>query len=130
MTANLVSKPWMLTLLKTCVLLPLLLYALLLPKVSAILLDIHPGIQVAVICTGTEIVTVRIGPDGVPIETEQAEDVPCLSADAPPKALIPTPTWVELARSFQSRFVAVPSTTNRHNPALLNRESQAPPVLS
>ncbi|MEO1025679.1 MAG: hypothetical protein AAFX07_09005 [Pseudomonadota bacterium] len=130
MTESVVSKSWMLTFLKTCVLLPLLLYALLLPKVSAVLLDIHPGIQVAVICTGTEIVTVRIGPDGIPIETGQTDDAPCLAADTPPNAAQPIPAWVTLARNFKTPFVAVPSTANRHNPALLNRESQAPPVSS
>ena len=113
--------------LRSWVLLPLLLAALLLPRVNAVLLEVHPGITTAVICNGSELVTLRIGPDGTPIETETTRDGPCLLTDVTPVDPRSMAGWVALARSYAFGFVEVPSPLVRHDPALLNRRSQGPP---
>ncbi|MEO1502377.1 MAG: hypothetical protein AAFS08_17565 [Pseudomonadota bacterium] len=106
--------------LKLWLIVPLLLMGLLAPKVSAVLLDLHPRVEVAVICSGSQIVT-----DGAPVQTEDI-DVPCVLADFPLMAEAGLPDWVTLARSYPTPFVAIPSGATRHDARLLNRDSQAP----
>ena len=119
----------MVAILRSCILVPLLLWALLLPKLGAILLDLHPGVQMTVICTGTEMITLRTGPDGTPIEVEYEEDHPCVMAD-PTDLRTPTvPNWITLARSYTAPFSETPNSLARHDPGLINRLSQAPPLV-
>jgi len=117
----------MVAILKSCVVVPLLLWALLLPKLGAILLDLHPGVEMTVICTGTSMVTLRIGPDGTPIEVDYEEDAPCVMADPSDLERVDIPDWVYLARSYQTPFHAVPNRLAQHDAGLVNRDSQAPP---
>ncbi len=60
----------------------LLTLGLLLPRTGAALADLM-GFQSLVICTGTDLVTLVISPDGTPIEVEIAEHGPCLAATIP-----------------------------------------------
>lgn len=53
-----------------------------LPKLLAFAIYFHPGIQTTVICTGQGMVTVRIGPDGQPIEHSEEEHASCIMCNA------------------------------------------------
>lgn len=113
--------------LQTCVFIPLLLCALLLPKVGGLLLHIHPGIMTMVICTGTELVTIQIGADGEPVEAETTESGPCLLNVADLGEGRTDPAWIALASSYKTPFVVKSNQGTHHNHALINRESQGPP---
>ena len=115
------------TALKSGVLLPLLLAAMLLPKMGAALIELKPGVRTVVLCTGSNMVTMRIGPDGHPIEVEEGDTGPCVMATSVAAAAVPLPLWIAVARSHKSEFVPVTNPLNRHDRALLNRDSQGPP---
>lgn len=114
----------------TPLLLGLLCLALLLPKAGGLLLAVIPGVTTAVICTGSEIVVLTLGPDGAPIEElpEPLLDT-CILADAGPAAELPTPLWVRLARSLEDSFVSVPTRQERANHPSTPPPAQGPPVL-
>lgn len=56
---------------------------LLLPRVSGVLLDLMPGVNAVVVCTGNQLVVLHIGNDGQPVEVAQNEPHGCLLADGP-----------------------------------------------
>lgn len=89
-----------------------------LPKLLAFAIYFHPGIQTTVICTGQGMITVRIGPDGQPIEHSEEEHASCIICNATiavemddqlyarssvyaayiyPKVKLNTPSFAELA---------------------------------
>lgn len=53
-----------------------------LPKLLAFAIYFHPGIQTTVICTGQGMITVRIGPDGQPIENSEEEHASCIMCNS------------------------------------------------
>jgi len=87
---------------------PMLIAGLLAPKVSALLLHVHPGVMAVVICTGTEMIVVHVGPNGEPIEDMASDHQPCIAAhaDLTPRAALER--WFEAPRSYRHRFVAIP----------------------
>lgn len=72
---------------------------MLLPKVSALLIELHPGVQIAVICTGTDMFLLRLGPDGKPIKVENGDEAPCVLTETTLAATTDIPTWVAFTRS-------------------------------
>lgn len=106
----------------------LLLWAMILPKVAGVLLEWHPNIQTVVICTGTDMVTLTIGPNGKPIEVESEEDAPCVMTEETVIEVDVRTAWIALARDYRATFIAHPSPLNGHLSKLLNRTSQGPPL--
>lgn len=103
--------------------------AVLLPKVAAVALDIMPSVQSVVICVGDRLVTIRIGPDGQPVEVPEGEKTPCVMSDAVVALPSVAPPWVGMARSYAHAFVI------RLNPGPENARlrahvpPRAPPVV-
>lgn len=118
----------MIRLLSSYLLMPLLLWALLLPKLSAILLDFNPNVQTVVICTGTEMITLTVGADGKPIHVDDGEEAPCVITEEELVTAPSDPDWVALTRSFSFAFVVNASHVLQDAPERLNRHSQAPPL--
>lgn len=114
----------------TPLLLGLLCLSLLLPKAGGLLLAVMPGVTTAVICTGSEIVVLTLGPDGAPIEElpEPLVDT-CVLAEAGPAIELPAPFWMRLARSLEDSFVSVPTRRQRANHPSTPPPAQGPPVL-
>lgn len=54
---------------------------LLLPRVSGVLLDMIPGLNAVVVCTGNQLVVLHIGSEGQPVETAQNEPHVCFPMD-------------------------------------------------
>lgn len=83
----------------------LLIAGILVPKVSALALHLNPNIMAIVICTGTDMVTIHIGPDGQPLEVSEVEQTACVLAD--PKAIANRAyaQWTLAPRSYRARFV-------------------------
>ncbi len=113
-----------------CALVVAVAIGLLLPRMSAVLAEVLPGVQTVVICTGYEITTLTLGPDGNPIETDAIATPHCTLGDVVETMETPTPDWVALV---------APDTI--HPPILLHLEadqdrlsqlrlSRAPPRLS
>ncbi|MEL6645900.1 MAG: hypothetical protein AAFQ79_18360 [Pseudomonadota bacterium] len=100
---------------------------LILPKMGGVLAGFVPGVMQVVICTGTEMVTVTLGPDGQPIETEVIEGEPCVMTAAALPADTALPLWHRLARDHRDAFSAV--VLDRAPPRLfaVKWPSQAPP---
>ncbi|MCT4556663.1 MAG: DUF736 domain-containing protein [Pelagimonas sp.] len=71
-------------------------FGVLLPRSSAVLAEIIPGIERITICTGTEIKTLTIGPDGQPIEESTSESPHCVMADGAAVSETPQPYWLAL----------------------------------
>lgn len=107
-----------------------LILGIVLPKVSGLLLELHPGVTVQVICTGTEMITLRIGPDGNPVKVTQTDAGPCVLSDPSMADLRVDPPWVVLARQFDTTFIAVPSPTSDTERLAIQPESHGPPRLS
>lgn len=114
----------------TYLMLGLLCLAVLLPKAGGLLLEVMPGVTKAVICTGSELVVLTLGPDGEPIEElpEPLLDT-CVLGDVTTVAEAPTPLWVRLARSFEDRFVPVVTRREHTTHPATPPPGQAPPVL-
>jgi hypothetical protein len=74
-----------------------LVTGVLVPKMSAALVALMPGFQAMVICTGTELVTIVLAPDGSPIEVSKTDTAPCTMADASDPGTRPFPFWIALA---------------------------------
>ncbi len=98
--------------LRLFVVLPLLIAGMLVPKVSALALHLNPNIMAIVICTGSELVTIHIGPDGTPIEAEDTLLSPCVMADPNDVSAPAYARWTQAPRSYQVSF----SDIRRPNP--------------
>lgn len=55
-----------------------LVVGILLPRMSAVLAEMSPNVWVIVICTGTTMETIILGPDGEPVANEEAMTDPCV----------------------------------------------------
>lgn len=71
----------MLRRLRLGLIIPLVIAGLLAPKLSALILHIHPGVTSVVICNGAELIRLTLGPDGTPIGDLSYEHAPCLFED-------------------------------------------------
>ena len=100
--------------------------ALLFPKLNALLIELHPHVRTVVICTGSELVTLKIGPSGQPIEAEAASHAPCLVGTAPATGCQAF-TWARIRHATQARFVAITSGLSHHHAVLARVEGRSPP---
>ncbi len=73
-----------------------LLAGMMLPKMSAALVTLLPNVQTVVICTGDELLTIVLGPDGTPIEIKDTETMDCTLTDTGDPTVKPVPFWVSL----------------------------------
>lgn len=76
-----------------------LVAGILLPRAGAILTELIPGIDRMVICTGTEMITLTIGPDGEPIQEIDSATPHCVMADGADHIASPLPYWQALTLS-------------------------------
>ncbi|MDX8350282.1 hypothetical protein SLH49_20005 [Cognatiyoonia sp. IB215446] len=107
----------------------LLVAGLIAPRMSAAIAQVIPGVQVMVICTGDQMVTLTIGADGEPIEVTDTADHVCIKSDVVKAAALVDPFWSELDRSYAFRFAIRESTRSAPSPLTRISPSRAPPVV-
>lgn len=112
--------------LRAC-LIALLAAGLLVPKMGAVIAGLMPGVTQVVICTGAEMITLTLAPDGTPIDTGELHAEPCVMAseavaEGPPPAL-----WRALARDHADAFTAIAAPGTPPELFAVKRPSQAPP---
>lgn len=106
-----------------------LIIALIMPRISAVVVEFIPGVQSMIVCTGDAFVTITLGPNGEPLEVEESADNTCTLSDTAEFTAPITPHWHELARSYLRPFsVQEHSQTARDTLARLE-PSRAPPAL-
>lgn len=105
------------------------LVGLVLPKMSAVLASIVPGVMVVTICTGTDMRTLTLNADGVPVEEVEPMVDHCVLAEVTPTDMDPAPHWVALARSYRCPFVAVPSPFRACDDLGQQDPPRGPPVV-
>ena len=107
----------------------LLVSGLLAPRMSAVLAQVIPGVQVLVICTGDQMVTLTIGADGKPIEMDNAELHPCITTAANKHVTLADPYWSLLGRDYAFGFAVRESTKPAQPPLSRISPSRAPPTV-
>lgn len=101
---------------------------LLLPRMSAVLIEVVPGMITTVICTGDALIVVTLGPDGQPVELPEEIDTHCVMADGATSLANVAPDYRRLERHYSFGF-----KSKTHDTAGLDRlarqaPSRAPPV--
>lgn len=81
-----------------------LIIALTLPRISAVLVEFIPGVETVIICTGSEYISVTLGPDGEPLYTEEIGEAHCTLSDVAQVDQAESPYWHILAASFHKAF--------------------------
>jgi hypothetical protein len=107
----------------------LLVSGLLAPRMSAVLAQVIPGIQTMVICTGDELMTITIGTDGVPIETQEQTQHPCVVTEGVTLAAMDLPFWQQLAADHTHRFAVRENTRVSVDHLTRLTPKRGPPVL-
>ena len=107
----------------------LILSGLLAPRMTAVLAQVIPGVQTMVICTGDELIVLTIGTDGVPIETEDSTQHPCVMGDTISVAENTLPFWAVLGRDFAHHFAIHENAQADVQHLALISPTRAPPVL-
>ncbi|GAA6209426.1 hypothetical protein NBRC116601_27190 [Cognatishimia sp. WU-CL00825] len=106
-----------------------LIVALVLPRVSAVLVEFIPGVDTVIICTGSEYVTLTLGPDGTPIDVAESSDNRCTLSDTPELTVALQPFWHQLARGFQHPFKVVENGQSTLDRLAHLEPSRAPPAV-
>ncbi len=106
-----------------------LAFGVLAPKMGAVLVQLIPGWQTMVICTGGEMVVLTISPDGEPVEVAQDGAEPCPFAAVVAGALQAVPGWVSLAPDYDHRTLASPNLRSGPGVALIRGPTRAPPAV-
>lgn len=102
---------------------------LLLPKMSAVVATLVPGVMVVTICTGSEMVTLTLNADGEPVEEVEPAVDHCVLADLVQKGPQAEAPWVALARSYRCPFVANPNPNHTCDYLRLQDPPRGPPAL-
>lgn len=102
---------------------------LLLPKMSAVIATLVPGVMVVTICTGSEMITLTLDAEGEPVEEVEPVVEHCVMGDVTTQDLTHAPQWVALARSYRCPFIACPNPADQVERLRLQEPSRAPPVL-
>lgn len=103
---------------------------LLLPRMTAVLAELLPGVQTMVICTGTELITLTIGPDGTPIEADDTGALPhCTLADLVEPSGPVLPAWVALHAPEAPQPAILLNQAADQDRLTRLRLSRAPPAL-
>lgn len=106
-----------------------LVFGILAPKMSAVIVQLVPGIQTLVICTGNGLVTLTIDADGEPVEMPRAEVDHCTMVDANSLDASFIPPWRAFTGDHTRLFtIKLHPSPDDHR---FNQipPSQAPPVL-
>ena len=106
-----------------------LIMALALPRVSAVLVEFIPGIDTVVICTGSEYVTITLGPDGKPLDVDESSDNRCTLSEMAGIGLRPQTFWQRLATSFDKAFSVAENQRLADLNLTFQQPSRAPPAL-
>ena len=114
---------------KICIAL-LLCIALVAPKMTGLLTSVLPGFSVVVLCTGTAIERVLIGPAGKPVEIETTDHSPCVATDPDHKRQPLNAQWVAMARDYRPSFVVISHPSPSQVLTYARPPQQAPPILS
>jgi hypothetical protein len=114
---------------ETTVALIVLIAALLLPRISAVVVEFIPGADVVIICTGSEYVKVSLDEDGAPVEVHETQDSDCLRSLALVVAETPSPLWQTLARNYSFTFSLHEHPAPSGETLKTLEPSRAPPVL-
>ena len=114
---------------ETSVALLVLIVALLLPRISAVVVEFIPGADVVIICTGSEYVKVSLDEDGAPVEVHETQDSDCLRSLALDVAETPTPAWQTLACDYSFAFSLHEHPAPAGETLKTLEPSRAPPVL-
>lgn len=102
---------------------------LLLPKMSAVVATLVPGVMVVTICTGSEMVTLTLNADGEPVEEVEPAVDHCVMADLVQKDPQAEAPWVALARSYRCPFVANPNPYQNCDYLRQQDPPRGPPAL-
>ncbi|MFQ6546987.1 hypothetical protein AADZ90_003465 [Aestuariibius sp. 2305UL40-4] len=105
-----------------------LVLGLLVPKMGVVLVELIPGWQTMVICTGGEMVVMTISPEGEPVEVEQDGAEPCPPANVIADAEQDIPRWVYLARDYGDQAIHRPSLRRDLSVILIRGPTRAPPL--
>lgn len=116
--------------LQTLVVASILSIALVVPKMTAALTSVLPGFSIAILCTGTAIERIVIGPDGQPVDVKTTEHAPCITAAAEGMRAPVTTDWVALNRSYAISFVVIAHPTPSQDIIYTRPPFQGPPHLS
>lgn len=103
--------------------------ALALPRVSAVLVEFIPGIDTIVICTGSEYVTITLGPDGEPLDVEESSDNRCTLSEIAEIGIRPQAFWQRLATSFDKAFSVAENQRLADLHLTFQQPSRAPPAV-
>lgn len=114
---------------ETAVALFVLIAVLLLPRISAVVVEFIPGAETVIICTGSEYVTITLDADGAPVEVKETQDSDCLRTLAAGIDAAPTPLWHMLARSYSVAFARHEHLAPSGEVLKTLEPSRAPPVL-
>lgn len=107
----------------------LLVAGILTPKVSAVAVELMPHAQGVVICTGTELIVLRIGPDGAPLEAPQIATDNCTMCETLVDLRSPKQFWERLARDYQFRFAVKLHQLVNLDLMALSLPTRAPPEV-
>ncbi|KCV83357.1 hypothetical protein ATO10_01310 [Actibacterium atlanticum] len=99
------------------------------PKISAALIFVMPGFTSVVICTGAEMITLTLAPDGTPIEPQQIGAAPCVLSDLLQAAPAQIPLWRALELPQARLFAIKTSPLARATAFARPNPSRAPPVI-
>ncbi len=106
-----------------------LIAGLLIPRMSAVIADVIPGIQTMVICTGEGLITLTIGADGQPVEAVETEPHPCVMSEVLTLAYADVPLWQRLAADYAHDFAIRENTRVFDSHLSRIAHSRAPPVM-
>jgi hypothetical protein len=106
-----------------------LLVALLLPKLSAVIMELHPNIHTAVICAGDRLVVLRFDADMNPIEVEVEDQAECIAADGVMLQADVTPQWRHLDPTYETSFTILTNAHLAHERLREQAHKRGPPTL-
>lgn len=114
---------------RLALILSFVLLGLLVPKVSALIAHFHPQITTIVICSGSELITYQIGPDGKIVQTDERDHAPCHIATPNQLAQPLDAFWLQFSQGDDYRFsLRNDLFANRAQIALLP-DSTGPPFM-
>jgi|GEM_PF-3092366 len=105
-----------------------LIVALTLPRISAVLVEFIPGVDTVIICTGSEYISVTLGPNGEPLDTEELGETHCTLSEIAELDQAPLPYWHQLATSYQLIFSIKENQRLSSQKLLVHAPTRAPPM--
>ncbi|MEO0831438.1 MAG: hypothetical protein AAFY03_13400 [Pseudomonadota bacterium] len=101
-----------------------------LPAATGLAVNLVPGLQTYVICTGDRLIRVTVGPDGTPVETPEVEVTHCITADATAPSGAKPSDWIALTRVFEQIIIPKPPVALHQPRFAVRRLSRAPPQIA